>query len=165
MTSKELNEGIAKIDGMDSLPSVQKEETGTVSNVGYIGIVAPAGNLKLESILDPDLDTGKKIFYWGWYWREVDFDQQISLAYDVVGSTGFCESNKWGYPMVRLSKDDSILLRDYCEVAVKDPSVITIAAVNKFMEDHKPFDWKAKAQFAADDVAETMKMFREQRKW
>ena len=65
-------------------------------------------NDKLNGLDGKDFDRpgGKAIFYWGWYWRDVDFDDYpYTLCYgsgdeDIVG---FCENNKWGYVYVDVS--------------------------------------------------------------
>ncbi len=160
MDSKELNEKISALEELEGLPNAVSEEEGTatVSPMGDINIVAPSGHHTLSSMLGGKDE--KKIFYWGWYWREVDFDGRISLAYDESGQTGFCENNKWGYPMVRLSPEDSKALRDLCENAVTALSIQTVTAVNEFMSSKKPEGWKEKATKAREEVDEVMRDFR-----
>lgn len=157
MDSKELNEKISTLEELEGLPDAVSEEEGTatVSDMGNFNIVAPSGHHTLSSMLGGKNE--KKIFYWGWYWREVDFDDRISLAYDESGQTGFCENNKWGYPMVHLSIEDSKILRGLCERAVESLSVQTVTDVNEFMSSKKPENWKEKATKAREEVDEIMR--------
>src|SRR5258708_32652950 len=106
MDSKELNEKISALEELEELPSAVSEDDGTavVSSVGNIDIMAPSGHHTLLSMFGGKEE--KKIFYWGWYWRNVDFDGRISLAYDESGQAGFCENNKWGYPTGDLLIED-----------------------------------------------------------
>src|SRR6266566_4629989 len=140
MTSEELNEAIVGLDKMKNLPSVQAVERIELhpSERVPIDFVVPAGVSKVQALFDSNSDTGKKIFYWGWFWRMVDFDQPITLAWSEDGLTGFCENNKWYYRTV-------------------SPSAESVAAVNTFMSNCKPEDWKQRATAAREEVDEMMK--------
>lgn len=152
MTSKELNERIRKLDEMEALESVRAEERITITHSGPVSFVVSKGVEKITRLVDSNTDTGKKIFYWGWFWRDVDFDKPISLAYDVQGLVGFCENNKWGYPTIRLSKENSEKLRELCEVAVENSTNEAVAAVNAFMKSQLSGNWKAEAVMADEEV-------------
>lgn len=85
-------------------------------------------NKELAAIADADLmdrgDTGGKgIAYYGWFWRDVDWDQPIRLAYTKLpfGWVGFCENNKWGYPMVTCTPEQSAKIRALAEAIVSGP--------------------------------------------
>lgn len=160
MDSQELNEKISALEGLEELSNAVSEDAGTisVSSMGNIDIAAPSGHHTLLSMLGGKDE--KKIFYWGWYWRAVDFDGRISLAYDESGQTGFCENNKWGYPMVYLSIEDSKRLRDLCEKAATSPSIKTVTDVNEFMASRKPEGWKEKATKAREEVDAIMRDMR-----
>ncbi len=159
MTSEELNEAIVGLDKMKNLPSVQAVERIELhpSERVPIDFVVPAGVSKVQALFDSNSDTGKKIFYWGWFWRMVDFDQPITLAWSEDGLTGFCENNKWYYPTVSLSVEQSKELRELCEYAAESPSAESVAAVNTFMSNCKPEDWKQRATAAREEVDEMMK--------
>lgn len=165
MNSKKLNKAIAALDEIESLPSVEKDEkiyTGESIPIGEdsLTVSSPGGAATLSSLLGINSDTGKKIFYWGWYWREVDFDSQISLAWDEEGTTGFCENNKWGYPESTLTKEKSEELHRLCEQAVTLKTEEAVAAVNQFMSDCKPAFWKESAIDAREEVDRVMREFR-----
>lgn len=171
MTSKELNDKLNELDGMDSIPDVPLPDSAgiSVSHVGDVAIAAPSGHQSLVAMMksmsveaSPDSmqDTGKRIFYWGWFWRTVDFDRQITLAWDESGVTGFCENNKWNYPMLTLSKEDSAELRRLCEEAVESPSIQKIAVVNGFMASKKPDMWLSLAQSCREEIDGLMKSIR-----
>ena len=77
---------------------------------------------------------GKPIFYWGWYWREVDFDDYpYRLATDET-MVGFCESNKWGYDWLKVSIEDSKKLRNLIEKSLQTKLKKDFKAVNDFMQ-------------------------------
>lgn len=42
-------------------------------------------------------ESGKRIPYIGWYWRDVDFAAKRITIADCGDFIGFCENNKWGY--------------------------------------------------------------------
>lgn len=73
---------------------------------------------------EPVPDTGKMIWYYGWYWRDYDFDQpQYRLHTDFDGlNAGFCVSNKWGYPGFTCSISQTLAIREALERAVGNPS-------------------------------------------
>lgn len=107
MTSDEINAGIHAIEGLEK-------------NAHLV----PA----------PLLQAGKVVPYIGWFWRSVDFDARIRLAHgiesdltretgaivdDIPCWAGFCENNKWDYPMRTLSLEASARIREACEILVK----------------------------------------------
>jgi hypothetical protein len=158
MSSAELNE---RIEQLENLPlAVQTPEgpaVGAASAVGNIDIVASTGRQTLAGTLGAD-GAEKKIFYWGWYWRTVNFDRLIHLCFDESGEVGFCENNKWNYPGFTLSDADSKRLRELCEVAVTEKTAMAVQHVNNFMNSKRPDDWESQARFARAEVEETMKM-------
>lgn len=135
MTSKELNAAIEQLEKLEELPVVVARE----------GFSAWPGDV---TIAGPKEDTGKKIFYWGWFWREVNFDLPIVLAWDTQGLTGFCENNKWGYPEITLTQEQSEELRTLCETAATSKSADSIKLVNNFMMDCRPINWRQAAEMA-----------------
>ena len=91
---------------------------------------------------EPVTGTGKCIWYWGWYWREVNFDRnRYTLNTDYSGqNAGFCESNKWGYPGYSLSIEQSLEIREALERAVDNPSSDNLATVWRVMQGTIPHD-------------------------
>lgn len=53
-------------------------------------------NVRIAALDEGDL-TGKPVPYIGWFWRNVDFTQPISLGHIPESFSGFMENNKWGY--------------------------------------------------------------------
>lgn len=78
-------------------------------------------------------EGGKPIFYFGWFWRDVDFEQDIFLAVDKSGRTGFCENNKWGYRTFRLEPDQKTHLVALLQEAVTTRTIDACRAVNAYM--------------------------------
>lgn len=115
LTSDELNERIEAIcDGIDVGEDVQWP-------------------------FEPVPNTGKCIWYWGWYWRRINFDLSLTLATSHDGeSAGFCASNKWNYPMFTLTPAQSTGLREAIEVAVKRPSKDNLTTVWGLMQSAIP---------------------------
>lgn len=79
----------------------------------------------------------KLIPYIGWFWREVDFDDYpYSLGVIPDGAikdslfekandrnlVGFMENNKWDYPYINTTIEQSKEIRKLIEVALKDPT-------------------------------------------
>jgi len=93
---------------------------------------------KLEdSNFSMDCFADKPIFYWGWYWREVDFDDYpYALATDG-NIVGFCESNKWGYKYLRVSVENSKKLRKLIETAIQSKAKEDFNELNTFMQQLK----------------------------
>jgi len=85
-----------------------------------------------------DFFGGKPIFYWGWYWREVDFDDYPYALATHGNIVGFCESNKWGYRYLKVSTKNSKKLRGLIEKALQAKSTQDFKAVNNFMEGLEP---------------------------
>ena len=91
---------------------------------------------------EPVRGTGKVIWYWGWYWREVDFEvTRLRLCTDYDGlNAGFCEKNKWGYPGYSLDASQSLYLRGLLDKAVDRPIEANLQAVWEFMQETIPLD-------------------------
>ena len=96
-------------------------------------------NDKLNKLDDKEFDRPgeKAIFYWGWYWREVNFDDYpYSLATDE-DSVGFCENNKWGYREIDINEKQSKELRTLIEAALVTEKMEDFDRVNNFMQGLK----------------------------
>ena len=75
---------------------------------------------------------GKAIFYWGWFWRQVNWDAaQVTLAVNDDGWVGFCENNKWGYREFYI---DTAPLRELCERAVTEQTADSLQALWDYMQ-------------------------------
>jgi hypothetical protein len=81
-------------------------------------------NAKIAEICDDGVklrvkgleSAGKCIAYIGWYWRIVDFNDQIILGYcpdtdgfleSGPGFVGFMENNKWGYDQWAITEEQA----------------------------------------------------------
>jgi hypothetical protein len=54
-----------------------------------------------------DTDTGKRVPYIGWFWRNVEFTKgQIPIGKTNTGFVGVMESNKWSYPERLMTEDE-----------------------------------------------------------
>lgn len=84
-----------------------------------------------ESFAD---NHGKVIPYIGWYWREVDFNKPITLGHCGYFA-GFMENNKWDYPEIYLSEEQSKEIRSRLEVIVANPLKESIGAFRGFLND------------------------------
>lgn len=103
-------------------------------------------NNKLSELADkeeftPDnmirYDSGKAIAYYGWYWRKVDFDSQISLAYGSAW-VGFCQNNKWDYHEFEATIEQSQIIRDLAESFAMNPSKTHATALFDYMQSIRP---------------------------
>jgi hypothetical protein len=52
-------------------------------------------------------ESGKRVPYIGWYWRDVDFAAKRITIADCGDFIGFCENNKWGYDQRDLTDDEA----------------------------------------------------------
>lgn len=50
---------------------------------------------------------GKRVPYIGWYWRDIDFENERYYIGDCGEFIGFMENNKWGYPERMLTPDEA----------------------------------------------------------
>jgi len=97
-----------------------------------------------DLIPDTLVDCGKIIPYFGWFWRRVDFDQRITLAYadgigfDEPGWVGFCENNKWGHAEFLASVDESAKIRGIVEALVTAPTKERATAVYEYLQSLCP---------------------------
>ena len=108
----------------------------------------------------------RPIFYWGWYWRAVDFDaDHVRLAYSsdspppwyyqtaeflMLGVAwhgkrcGFCENNKWDYQEFRVDGEEWDELRRLIRVLIDEPDasdgirIARAAAINHYMDGLAP---------------------------
>lgn len=88
---------------------------------------------------EPVDNTGKCIWYWGWYWREINFDTPLRLATNHDGEfAGFCASNKWNYPMFVLTPTQSAGIREALEIAVNRPNKDNLMTVWGLMQSAIP---------------------------
>lgn len=112
-------------------------------------------NRRLAEVADADVmdrgDTGGKgIAYYGWYWRDVDWDRPISLAYprklrelghERDGWVGFCENNKWDHPEFTCTPEQSAELRRLAEAIVAGPvgeMKVRMEALFDYMQSLRP---------------------------
>jgi hypothetical protein len=88
---------------------------------------------------------GKAIPYIGWYWREVDFDDDYCwfgimppyenlLERNEVARVCFMQNNKWNYPELKISGIDWKNLKNLIEVAVIEPTYDNLKAVDDAMQ-------------------------------
>jgi hypothetical protein len=88
--------------------------------------------------------SGKNIPYYGWFWRNVDFDRPITLAYangdgfDTPGWVGFCENNKWGYQQWTATVEQTTEIRTRCERYANSPSKETAGSVFDYLQAIRP---------------------------
>lgn len=109
--------------------------------------------------LDADFD-GDAVPYFGWWWREVDWDaDSVSLAASPASApdwytshsfesmmgvawpgreTRFCENNKWGYPEFPVEGEQWQELRAKVEAVVDDSTPENIVALKLFMTSITP---------------------------
>ncbi len=91
-------------------------------------------------------DSGKVIPYIGWFWRNVDFTRAISLGYTTEGEeewdapdfVGFMENNKWGYPEVTCTLEQTENVERLLILAVEKPSNQTLQAVFGYIQTLRP---------------------------
>ncbi len=111
---------------------------------------SPALNEAIREICDRGdefpvrgLGGEKAIAYYGWYWRDVNFDvprlrfgdARQSRGFDVPGWIGFMESNKWGYGAAVADEDLSALIREALEDACSSPSSESCQKVFDLMQE------------------------------
>ncbi|KKM65381.1 hypothetical protein LCGC14_1491810 [marine sediment metagenome] len=88
--------------------------------------------------------TGKCIPYYGWFWRDVDFDGPLNLGwagrdgFDTPDFVGFMENNKWGYDYINASQEEGTEIRRLLELAVVSPRNETLQTVFDYMQTLKP---------------------------
>lgn len=105
------------------------------------------------AIAPPALDgTGKALPYYGWFWRNVDWDSPITFAHaggdwphssprpidDVPRWVGFCENNKWGYPMFTATPGQSAEVRRLAERLAADPTALHAADLYNYIQTLRP---------------------------
>lgn len=72
---------------------------------------------KDEKVYD-DTNTGKRIPYIGWFWRDADFvTPQISIGRTNDGYIGVMENNKWDYPERLMTEQEASTFIDFLESA------------------------------------------------
>ena len=81
--------------------------------------------------------------YFGWFWRSVNWDLPIRLAYHD-NEVCFCESNKWGYNTFLISLEDTNRLRGMAETLVDTPNNENRGKIVDFMLSLKPEGFKDK---------------------
>lgn len=96
-------------------------------------------NDNLYELDDKDFDNigGKAIFYWGWFWREVDFDDYpytLCHGYGDEDVVGFCENNKWGHSYLDVSAEESKELRRLMEKSLTTNRGKDFNIVNNYMQ-------------------------------
>lgn len=86
---------------------------------------------------------GKKFPYVGWFWRDVDFDDEEGGSFGVIPSdakgsaidlVGFMENNKWGYSYVYASREQWAEIKAAIIDAVNTPSGETLGKVNDLIQ-------------------------------
>ena len=85
--------------------------------------------------------SGKAIPYFGWWWRDVNFDhrgpypfgtaQHSSTGYTY---TGFMENNKWGHKRVTAPPDTWLEIKQLCEDLALDPTKENFQALHQKMQ-------------------------------
>jgi hypothetical protein len=104
---------------------------------------------KLAGEMEPN---EKVIPYIGWYWRNVSFDgSRYALGVIPAGAegleqnyVGFMENNKWYYPYIFLSEEQTVELRKLIEVVVEKPNKETLTKLHKWMQSlavDKEYEW------------------------
>ncbi len=92
-------------------------------------------NKKIEQSEDQhgelEVIGGKIIPYLGWYWRRVNFDSKTYnfgiIDDDPEGFVGFCENNKWNYPLTdQLKPEEWAQVRYLLERLVDNPNKETV---------------------------------------
>jgi len=100
---------------------------------------------------------GKVIPYIGWFWREVDFDEEdysfgvipadaefIDCQDGLGNKVGFMENNKWGYPYVQANKEQWKEIKKLLVVAVTEKTVEAFDALNKKIQSlAEGLEWKS----------------------
>jgi len=110
-----------------------------------LALLADQGDLGFPHLVG----SGKAVPYYGWFWRFVDFDQRIVLAYadktghDVPPWVGFCQKNKWSYPTYRATLKQSAEIRRLCEAFADNPTKETSLAIFDYLQSLKPAKVKA----------------------
>ena len=69
------------------------------------------------------MNDGKPIPYIGWYWRNVDFNDPVTLG-DCGMFIGFMENNKWDYPEWTISKIQDAAIKAMLQVLDPDSDTI-----------------------------------------
>lgn len=127
---------------LDSLKQKTKEE---LINDLYNYRISSLADFNADSKHFDDTNTGKRIPYIGWFWRDADFvGKQISIGRTGNGYIGVMENNKWGYPERLMTEQEVSMFVDYLEQA--------------FLE-------RCKGRSVSQMIANSEKMFAEMRKW
>jgi hypothetical protein len=80
-------------------------------------------------------DLGKAIMYFGWYWRDVNFDSYpYTIARTDDGLNGFCENNKWGYPEITITEEQSIRIRLLLESVIDKQTSVSLSIFNAYLQ-------------------------------
>ncbi len=126
-----------------------------IFEASYREVIWDSPTINREIITLEATEGDKTVFYFGWYWREVDFDapscalavapgpapswwkdtvehKLLNLAWKG-GQVGFCESNKWGYPMFRVEGEEWEELKRKIISYLEHPSSKSRAEVNAYM--------------------------------
>ena len=89
--------------------------------------------------------SGKAIPYYGWFWRTVDFDRPIRLAYadgsggdDVPSWVGFCEKNKWNYEEFTATREQTAEIRRLAIEFASLPSRGRAQALFDYLQGTRP---------------------------
>jgi len=95
-------------------------------------------NKKIEEICNDttyyQIFGGKCLPYIGWYWREVDFDQETYTFGVLPGKKprlAFMENNKWGYDSVHCPSQDWQEIKKLLEDVVQNFCKETLERVNE----------------------------------
>lgn len=89
----------------------------------------------LGTIITKGLEgTDKAVAYIGWAWRDVDFDEPLSLGVIPGEWIGFMENNKWGYDYVHLTAGECATIRGLVTNYVISPSNDTAQSLFDFMQ-------------------------------
>lgn len=83
-------------------------------------------------------DTGKALPFIGWYWRNVDFDEPITLG-DCKMFTGFMENNKWGYPEWAVTPEQHAAINGMVRVLAKEPTQELLQAFFDYIQLCRPY--------------------------
>lgn len=74
-----------------------------------------------ELIKKAEYDDNKLVPYLGWFWRDLDEDNQLLSL--TSGEVWIDPANKWDYPYTRMTKGDTkklkVMIADICKRAIK----------------------------------------------
>ncbi len=86
---------------------------------------------------DFSMENGKAIPYIGWWWRDFNFDRYpYSLGFIPDHEyVGFMVRNKWGYPSISLTNEQSVELRYMLENTVDNPNEDALVKVYNYIQE------------------------------